>query len=181
MKKLKFITGNKSKHEEAREIISGLERVDYDLPEIQSLDPKEIISIKLEEAIKIQKGNFIVEDTSLFIESLNGFPGPLIKWFLKSLGNDGIYELVKDRVNKKVRVVCMIGMIYHGDLSFYKSEIKGEISKPLGENGFGWDPIFRPSDSKKTFGQMLPKEKEKYNMRVAALLKLKKALLPKRK
>ena len=67
-----------------------MEQSDIDLTEIQSVDPKEIIEHKLNEAKKHMKGNLVVEDTSLYFEALNGLPGPLIKWFLKTVGNEGL-------------------------------------------------------------------------------------------
>ena len=80
-----------------------------DLPEIQELDTKKIIEAKLDEAIKNNQGRFFCEDTSLSIECLNGLPGPLIKWFIESIGNQGIWDLVKDKENKKAVGKTSIG------------------------------------------------------------------------
>src|SRR3989344_6958047 len=85
-----FITGNKGKLAEVQSILGNVEGLDIDLPEVQSLDAHEIIKAKLEEAKKHQTGEFIVEDTSLYFEALKGLPGPLIKWFMKTIGNDGL-------------------------------------------------------------------------------------------
>ena len=93
---LYFITGNKNKFEEAKAMIPSLQQLDMDLVEIQSTDAHEIIRAKLNEALKYHEGELIVEDTSLYLSCLNGLPGPLIKWFLKSIGNEGIYNLTKN-------------------------------------------------------------------------------------
>src|SRR5688572_25124978 len=93
MAKVIFITGNKGKFEEAKSIIPDLEQLDLDLVEVQGIDPAEIIKHKLVEARPKVEGNIIVEDVSLVFNALNGLPGPLIKWFLKTLGNDGLYRL----------------------------------------------------------------------------------------
>ena len=54
-------------------------------------------------------------------------------------------------------------------------KIEGFISaKPKGKNGFGYDPIFIPKDSKKTFGQMKPSKKFKIDHRYKAFKKIKK-------
>ena len=82
--KLYFVTGNKTKFEEVRAMVSNVEQVDIDLPEIQEIDAREIIRFKLQEALKRAEGSFIVEDTSLYMDCLNGLPGPLVKWFLKT-------------------------------------------------------------------------------------------------
>ena len=85
-----FITGNKGKLEEARSILSDIEvdikHIELDLPEIQDISPENIIIAKLEEAFKQKTGVcFIVDDTSLHMDCLNGLPGPLAKWFLKTI------------------------------------------------------------------------------------------------
>ena len=98
---LYFITGNKGKLAEVQSILGNVEALDIDLPEIQSLDAQEIIKAKLEEAQKDQTGEFIVEDNSLYLEGLNGLPGPLIKWFEEALGNEGI-ALIADKFEKVV-------------------------------------------------------------------------------
>ena len=92
---LYFITGNKGKLMEVQSILGNVEALDIDLPEIQELDAHKIIRAKLEEAQKHQEGEFIVEDTSLYFEALKGLPGPLIKWFMKTIGNDGLYKIAE--------------------------------------------------------------------------------------
>ena len=89
-----FITGNKNKFEEAKKIISELELLSLELDEIQELDPKKVIEHKMKEAFKIHQGPFLIEDSGIKLFFLNGFPGPLAKWFLKSLGIKKIYELM---------------------------------------------------------------------------------------
>jgi len=55
--------------------------------------------------------------------------------------------------------------------------IEGIISKnKKGKNGFGYDPIFIPKKSKKTFGEMSPKIKSKIDHRYIAFNKIKKFL-----
>ncbi|MBA3733078.1 non-canonical purine NTP pyrophosphatase [Patescibacteria group bacterium] len=90
---LYFITGNKGKLAEVQSILGNVEGLDIDIPEIQDIDANKIIKAKLEEAQKHHAGEFIVEDNSLYLEALNGLPGPLIKWFMKTIGNDGLYKL----------------------------------------------------------------------------------------
>jgi len=70
-------------------VLPELEQLDIDLPEIQSLDPQEILRYKLDAAIKSsptllsQGGGIIVEDTSLVFHAWNGLPGPFVKWYLE--------------------------------------------------------------------------------------------------
>ena len=59
------------------------------------------------------------------------------------------------------------------NILFFEGEIKGKIVKPRGDMGFGWDPIFQPDGSNKTFGEMTLEEKMNFSMRKIAALKLK--------
>lgn len=80
--RLLFITGNKGKFEEVKAALSFVEQFNVDLPEIQEIDSRKIIKFKLLEALRHKNAGFIVEDTSLHLDCLNGLPGPLIRWFL---------------------------------------------------------------------------------------------------
>ncbi len=174
---IKFITGNAGKFVEAKSILPQLEQVEFDLLEIQSLDPKEIIEEKLREAQKINQGEFIVEDTSLYITSLNGLPGPLVKWFLKSVGNEGIYSLASRLDNMSAQAKTVIGYSNgSGDVQYFEGVSDGIIVAPRGPNNFGWDQIFQPIGSEKTFAEMSPDEKNIVSMRRMAFEKLKEHL-----
>jgi len=171
---LYFITGNKNKFEEVKSFLKDVELLDMDLPEIQSLDPEEIIKAKLREASKHKEGEFIVEDTSLSLESLNGLPGPLIKWFLKQLGREGLAKLT---LNSTAEAKTVIGYAKNkNDIYFFEGSVKGTIVLPKKESNFGWDPIFQPEGFSKTFAEMTREEKTKISMRGQALRKLKEFL-----
>ncbi|MBS3090959.1 non-canonical purine NTP pyrophosphatase [Candidatus Pacearchaeota archaeon] len=173
MKEIYFITENKNKFLEAKAIIPELEQLDLDIPEIQELDPKKIIEEKLKEAIKRKKGQFIVEDTSLYIKGLNRLPGPLIKWFLKSLECRGIYELTTKQGDNNAEAVTVIGYYNGKEEKFFKGSIKGKIVYPKSESKFGWDPIFQPEGYNVSFNDMPKEEKNKISMRAQAFKKLK--------
>jgi non-canonical purine NTP pyrophosphatase (RdgB/HAM1 family) len=172
--KLTFITGNKGKFEEASKIIPELEQKDIDLAEIQSLDPKQIIQAKLNEAKKEIQGNLVVEDGGLYIESLNGLPGPLIKWFMKALGNEGLYKVLENSENKKAEAKVIVGVSFENEITeFFEGSVSGLIVAPRGDNGFGWDKIFQPEGYNKTFAEMTIEEKNETSMRKIAFQKLK--------
>ena len=175
--KIHFITGNNNKYEEARKIIPELEQLDIDLPEIQSLDPKEILKAKLTEALNHHPGEFVVEDTGLYIKGLNGLPGPLVKWFLKTMGNEGIYQMSKAFNNLEAEAKTVLGYAKNRDeIYFFEGVVEGEIVKPRGDEGFGFDPIFQPKGKDKTFAQISREEKNELNMRGMAFKKLKEFL-----
>ena len=171
--KITFITGNKNKFDEAKKIIPDLEQSAVDLTEIQSIDPKEIIVHKLNEAKKLMKGNLVVEDTSLYFEGLNGLPGPFIKWFLKTVGNEGLAKMVEPFNNNRAEAKVIIGFqTENGYTEFFEGSIKGQVVKPRGDKGYGWDPIFMADGMNKTFAELTIEEKAKVSMRGTAFKKL---------
>lgn len=169
-----FVTGNEGKFREAKALLPSLERIDFDLPEEQTLDPQVVITRKLEVA-RLQKadGALIVEDTSLYLAGLNGFPGPLIKWMLQAVGNQGIYDLASAIKNRSAMAKTVIGYDDGTDVRFFEGEIDGQIVAPAGIDGFGWDEIFKPSGLDETFAEMGDGYKPEFSMRSAAFTKLK--------
>jgi non-canonical purine NTP pyrophosphatase (RdgB/HAM1 family) len=156
---LYFVTGNKNKYQELQALIPKSEMLDIDLPEIQDIDPKKIIKAKLLEASKQTDSPCIVEDTSLYIDALGGLPGPLIKWFMKTLGNEGIADLVSRYTDSEAYARTIIGYHHNGRTEYFEGEIVGNIVPARGENGFGWDPIFQITENNKTFAELSADEK----------------------
>jgi len=172
-----FITGNKNKFEEVRSVLSELEQMDIDLPEIQEIDTKIIIKRKLDEALKYHKGSFIVEDTSLYMDCLPGLPGPLIKWFMKTIGKEGLSNLAQKLGNSKAQAKTIIGYASDNDnVHFFEGIVSGDIVLPKGDSNFGWDPIFKPEGYDVTFAEMPKEEKTKISMRGQAAEKLREFL-----
>ena len=171
---LYFITGNKNKFEEVKAVLDDVKQLDIDLSEIQDIDAKNIVRAKLLEALNHKDGEFIVEDTSLYLDCIKGLPGPLIKWFLKTVGNDGLANLAEKLGNNKAEAKTIIGYAKNKDeIEFFEGVIPGTIVAPTGVSGFGWDPIFQPDGHDKTFAEMSAEEKNNVSMRKIAAEKLK--------
>ncbi len=170
-----FITGNKNKFQEVNAFLPHIQQLDIDLPELQDSDPHKVVQAKLVEALTHKKGEFIVEDTSLYFECLNGLPGPFIKWFIKAIGTEGLASLADKLANTNATAKTIIGYAKNSnEITFFEGAVHGTIVAPRGKGGFGWDPIFLPDGYKKTFGEMTAKEKGAISMRRIALEKLKK-------
>ncbi|MCW1949199.1 MAG: non-canonical purine NTP pyrophosphatase [Candidatus Shapirobacteria bacterium] len=176
--KIYFVTGNKNKLKEVQMIMPEIEGLELDLPEIQELDHKKVVEYKLNEARKDRPGlNLMIEDLSMEIDGMNGLPGPLIKWFLKSVGREGIYKMAKMFGNQRAVATEILGYVdSDGKMMFFEGIVKGKIVEPAGESDFGWDPIFVPEGSDKTFAEMGVEEKNKISHRKIALEKLKEYL-----
>ena len=170
---MKFITGNINKFIEVESIIPEISQLDIDLPEIQSLDPEEIVAFKIKAALDHVPGNFIVEDTSLYLDGLHGLPGPFIRWFMKAIGREGLAKLALSSGNDRAEAKTIIGYAdSKGEIHYFEGSIKGRIVMPLGETSFGWDPIFQPDGHDSTFAEMGISEKNKISMRRIAAQKL---------
>jgi inosine triphosphate pyrophosphatase len=173
-----LITGNQGKLAGARLVFPDIKVLDIDLPEIQSLSAREIIEYKLQEGLKHHSvDGLVVEDTSVYIEALNNLPGPLIKWFLEALGNDGLADMVMKYENHNLKVVSIVGYAKSpSDIHFFEGSVVGTIVRPRGSNGFGWNPIFQPKGHTKTFAEMDDTERYGLSMRTEAFKKLKQFL-----
>ncbi len=172
--KIFFITGSNGKFSNALLVMPELVQLNLDLVEIQELDPYKVISAKVFEAFKHNNGPFVVEDTSLYFKGLNGLPGPLIKWFLKSLGTLGLYDLAKSIGNFDAIAKTIVGYAENTEkIYFFEGSLEGKIVPPMGGNDFGWGPIFQPKGLDKTFGEMTEVEKNEISMRCEAFRQLK--------
>jgi inosine triphosphate pyrophosphatase len=152
---LYVITGNKNKFEHIKYILPEAIQLDIDLPEIQELNPKKVIEAKLHEARKHHEGEFIVEDVSFSMECINGLPGPFIKWFLETIGAEGLANLAEKLGQQHATVTIHVGYVnHHGEIFYSEGYDKGIVVKPRGKAGFGWNPIFQPYGSDKTYAEI---------------------------
>ncbi|TRY52140.1 Inosine triphosphate pyrophosphatase-like [Cryptosporidium tyzzeri] len=179
MKKSKvyLVSGNKKKAEEFLKILDGkldIELVDIDLPEFQG-SPEEIALHKCKSAYEKIKKPVFVEDTSLCFNAYNGLPGPYVKWFLKSVGAQGLYNMLEAYQDKSAYAMTLIGYYDETKMSdpiIFKGKIDGEIVKPRGEKGFSWDPIFKPNGYSLAFSEMDMDVKNQISHRYLCLLKV---------
>ncbi|EMR08710.1 RdgB/HAM1 family non-canonical purine NTP pyrophosphatase [Pneumocystis murina B123] len=171
-----IITGNIRKFEEIKEFFGTtvkLTHISLDLPEIQG-EIHEIILDKCKKAVDIVKKPVIIEDTSLFFTSFNGLPGPYIKWFLLSLGLDGLVRLLEAFPDKTAEAVCLFAYCKDpGDtVHVFEGRTLGSIVPARGPTVFGWDAIFQPLDCDQTYAEMGQTLKHKFSHRSKALTKL---------
>lgn len=171
--KLYFITGNEKKMREARSVIGNLLQLNIDVPEIQELDSRKVIEAKLVEAKKRHDGQFVVEDTSLHLDCLGGLPGPFIKWFMQTMGAEGIWSLAEKHGNYVAYATATVGYSDGEKTEFFEGRIDGEIVAPRGDKSFGWDPVFMPKGHDRTLAQMEEHEKNAISHRGTAFEKLR--------
>lgn len=173
-----FATTNKNKLSEAERILGiSVEGVKLNIDEIQTLDPEECAKKKALSAYQLLNKPVLVEDTTLFFEAWHGLPGVFIDYFMQTLGNDGILKLLVNELNRRAYAQTILAISLDGkQVMTFTGRIDGSISSQIkGESNFGWDPIFIPRGSKKTFAQMSGQEKDACSMRGIAFIKYKKA------
>ncbi|SDC01085.1 RdgB/HAM1 family non-canonical purine NTP pyrophosphatase [Niabella drilacis] len=122
--------------------------------------------------------NCFSEDSGLETEALNGAPGVLSARFAGgepeyASNTEKLLALLKDQENRKARFKTVISVIINGKEELFEGLCSGTIApEPRGNNGFGYDPVFIPEGSSKTFGQMTLEEKQEFSHRKKAVKKL---------
>ncbi|MBI5859553.1 MAG: RdgB/HAM1 family non-canonical purine NTP pyrophosphatase [Nitrosarchaeum sp.] len=154
-----FVSSDYQKYKEAKKILHSfgirLGFFKYELEEIQSSSLKEIASKKAAQAFQKYKKPIIIEDDGLFIDSLYGFPGPYSSYVFKTIGNKGILQLLTQ--NRKAKFVSIISFYDDKNSKSFEAKIYGNISKIQTGKGWGYDPIFMPKNSNKTFAELTNK------------------------
>lgn len=188
--KLIFATNNQHKVDEIRsaideklEIITLKEAgIDIDIPEPHDTI-EENASEKSHTIYKITKTNSGIngcfsEDTGLEVEILNGEPGVKSARYAgdeKSFDKN-IQKLLinlEGKENRKARFKTVISLLIDEKETLFEGICNGMIIKePKGNQGFGYDPVFVPEGSAKTFAEMDLTEKNLYSHRKKATEKL---------
>lgn len=103
--RITFVTGNAGKFATAREHLASLgvelEQVTLDLDEIQSSSVHEVALHKAQQAFRALRRPVIIEDSGFYIDELNGFPGPSVKYVIKALGAEGIARLADQTATRQ--------------------------------------------------------------------------------
>lgn len=172
---LYFVTSNQNKLREAEEILAlPLKNTNIDLKEIQAIQVTEVSESKARDAYEKIGKPVVVEDTGLYIKSLSGFPGALIKWLVKSVGNEGVCRFVDTLPSRFAWTETSVSFYDGVEMRTFSGRMNGSITdKPRGNSGFGWDVIFQPKGSNKTLAEMTKEEKNKISHRSQAFRKLK--------
>ncbi len=169
----KLVTHNRHKFEEMKKILPELEMIEMEYPEIQANTLEEVVDFSLEYLSGIIGENFIIDDSGLFIDSLNDFPGVYSAYVFDTLGNEGILKLMEGKTHRDAYFKTIIGIRFEGINYKLVGICHGKIAEePRGANGFGYDPIFIPEGKEKTFAEMSTEEKNKISHRGKAMRKL---------
>lgn len=166
-----FITGNLEKIRECERML-GVELAHETLPleEIQTLDVGSVVEHKARAAYAALEQPVLVEDTGLAFAAWNGLPGALIAWFLDSVGMHGVCRMLEGEANRAATATSVFAYCDAGGVRTFAGTVDGQVpDHPRGTRGFGWDAIFAPQGSERTFAEMDATEKDRWSMRRRAL------------
>ena len=183
--KLIFATNNQHKVDEIRHIIgSGFQLltlkeagIDIDIPEPHDT-LEENASKKSKTIYQMTNTSCFSEDTGLEVAALNGEPGVKSaryagegKSFDKNI--DKLLDNLKNKADRTARFRTVISLILDGEEHLFEGICNGKIiSEKRGIQGFGYDPVFIPDGSVKTFAEMDIEEKTQFSHRKKATEKL---------
>jgi len=151
-----FASSNRHKFREAAEILAPygikLSFLRCSLEEIQSDSIVRISRRKAQDAFGRFKTPVSVEDDGLEIDSLKKFPGPYSAFVFDTIGNEGVLRLVgRDRRASFMSAVTYCDLQQTVSFEF---GVRGRISASVRGKGWGYDPIFIPDGTDRTFAQL---------------------------
>ena len=151
--------------------------IDIDIPEPHATI-EENASEKSKTIYQLTQTNCFSEDTGLEVIALNGEPGVKSaryagddKSFDKNI--DKLLTKLEGKTDTRARFKTIISLIVEGKEHLFEGVCDGQIIfEKKGTQGFGYDPVFAPNGSNKTFGEMSVEEKTKFSHRKKATEKL---------
>lgn len=167
-----FATNNQHKVEEIRKVIGNLftiltlkeAGIDMDIPEpYDSLEAN--ASAKSATIYQLTGQNCFSEDSGLLVAALNGEPGVKSARYAGDTRDfqaniDKLMHHMKGQTNRAAAFTTVISLILDGKEYLFEGTCKGNIAlAQRGTGGFGYDPVFIPDGSNRTFAEMSLEEK----------------------
>ncbi|MEK6734429.1 MAG: RdgB/HAM1 family non-canonical purine NTP pyrophosphatase [Pseudomonadota bacterium] len=186
--KLLIASNNPGKAREIQELLNPFKIEVQGIQTSNIIEPEETGKTFIENAIlkaqyygKIFNLPAIADDSGLSIDALNGFPGV----YSARVANGNFYEafdiikkqlLKKDLSSSNAHFTCALALWWpDGHIETFEGKVFGSISfPPKGNNGFGYDPIFKAEGHNKNFGEITYEEKSKISHRSIAFQQMVK-------
>ena len=183
-KELVFATNNKHKTEEVGKLLLNEYKVlnlsdigcTVDIPETGDTF-EENAFLKSSYVVKNYQLDCFADDSGLEIEALNNEPGIYSARYSGKKDDQVNLKLVLQKMeglsNRKARFKTVISLIQGEKNYFFEGVINGHIlENPVGDQGFGYDPIFVPEGYEQSFAQMNMEQKNQISHRAIAMRKL---------
>ena len=113
----------------------------------------------------------LADDSGLFVEHLKGAPGVYSARYsgesaTDNMNNEKLLSVLKGVENRNAFFSTVLCLVSNKKEVLFEGVLNGTITnEPLGTDGFGYDPIFIPSEGLKTFAEMNQQEKNGYSHR----------------
>ena len=184
-RKIVFATNNAHKLSEIRSIMGDKWHI-LSLKDINCFDDIEETACTLQGNAEI-KARYIKErygydcfadDTGLLVDALDGAPGVYSARYAgpehdSAANMELLLRNMADKTDRKAHFSTVIALIKGDELTFFEGRVDGEILRePAGDEGFGYDPVFRPDGYEKSFAQMSAEEKNSISYRGRATARL---------
>jgi XTP/dITP diphosphohydrolase len=180
-----FATNNLHKIEEIKKIVPSSFHIitlkeagiNQDIPEPYNT-LEENASAKSSVIHQLTQQNCFSEDTGLEVTALNGAPGVKSARYAGEGRNfeENIQKLLHNlqgKTDRSARFRTVVSLIWNKEEYYFEGICEGNIiDAPKGEQGFGYDPVFMPDGSNKTFAEMSLEEKNLFSHRRKATDKL---------
>ncbi len=182
--KLIFATHNKNKLDEVTKItpehieVLSLSEIGFneDIPETE-LTLKGNAKLKVDAILKSKNVDCFSDDSGLFVEALNGDPGVFSARYSGKrntlMNNELLLRNMRSVKSRSAYYMSVFCLYFNGNHHFFEGRLYGEItSRPKGNNGFGYDPIFIPKGHTATLGELSEIVKLELSHRTRALNKM---------
>lgn len=161
---LHFCSGNPEKHADIAHLFADSSRpprsLRQDLVEVLSSDLETVVRAKALAAYERARVPLFVEHGGLFIDALNGLPGPLVKLFWARLPRDELIRLLPAGASRRAEFRQCVAHCDGRRLKIHGGTIVGQIAaQSRGAGGIHWDPIFIPDGQTRTLGEMTRPER----------------------
>src|SRR5690554_6829830 len=172
--KLLIATNNQDKAQEIKEILGDI----FECFSLKDLDikvnPQENGDTFLDNALIKARAVFektggsiavVADDSGLIVSALGNEPGVMSARYAGAdsddeKNNQKLLERLQDAKDRQAYFVCVVAFLDKNQTVFAEGKTYGEIlSCPVGDNGFGYDPLFYSYDLKMSFGQATPEQK----------------------
>lgn len=182
--KIVFATHNNNKLKEVSAMLPNLEIVSLTAIDCHEDIPETADTL---EGNAIIKANYVTEkyglpcfadDTGLLVDALNGEPGVYSARYAGEHGNaeknmDLLLKNLEGKTNRAAHFKTAICLNLNNKQHLFEGICSGEIlQKRQGDEGFGYDPIFKPAGFELSFAEMSMEEKGKISHRGLAVQKL---------
>ena len=157
--KIGLVTSNKHKMEEYQHGLASLgvevRLLNADCDEIQADTLQEVVLSCIAQLKAQGLHDFMLDDSGLFVPSLNDYPGVYSAYVMKTVGCQGMLRLL-DGLDRTARFECCIGVCSDrlGEFTVTGVSPGRIIHEERGDGGFGYDPIFMPDGHEITFAEM---------------------------